>query len=176
MAHVKAGKNGFHVTIKRGTEAQALFAASGSNATHGKKRSNKDKEHAVMQVLRHAILCRYSNNHIAREAKVSPQLVDKVRTMLEKDPDNPVRSSGSRLAQRKGKTYEVSVTKNATSDDGSTNSAKESPEASIEKVVKRVLVGIEKAVKSLPEELHGAFAREMMRGIDGYFGTETLKS
>lgn len=175
VAHDKTGKEGFLVTIRTGTEAEALLAASGSNASHGKKRSNKDKEHAVLQVLRHPILCRYSNNYLAKEAKVSPQLVDKLREMLEKDPDNPVRSSGCRLAQRGGKTYEVSVSKKADGDN-SDDAPKETPETVIENVVKRIIAGIEKAMKSFPEELRGAFAREMMRGFDIYFGTETIKS
>lgn len=187
LACDKAGEEGFPVTITIGTEVEALLASSGANASHGKKRSNKDKEHAVMLVLRHPELCRFSNNYIAKVAQVSPQLVDKVREMLEQDPDNPIRATGSRLVQRNGKTFTVSVAKKAAegeksdkadenTEDNKGETPKETPQTDIPKIVKRIVSGIEKAAKNLPSELQQPFSKEMLRALDVYFGTETMKS
>ncbi len=173
LAYEKADRSEFPVTIKIGTEVDALLASSGSNASHGKKRSNKDKEHAVMLVLRHPELCRFSNNRLAKEAKVSPQLVDRVREMLENDPNNPIRSSGNRLAVRNGKTYKVSAPPKATA---ATKASAETPEIALANAVKRIIDRVSKESQKLPVEIRDIFAEELQHDLHDFFSTETMGS
>ncbi len=170
-AHAAAGRDGFPVFIQPGNEVKALLAASGSNADHGKKRNNKDKEHTVIKLLLNDELCRY--NRLAKEARVSPQLIEKVRQKLEKQPGNSSVNPTHRIVERGGTKYTVPAT--ATSGSKKDKSQVQTPEQVVAAAVKFVSKCIDKKSNDLPAELRDDFWRELQNQVDCRF-SNTAKS
>lgn len=173
-AHTAAGHEGFAVVIRLGNEVEALLAASRSNATHGKKRNNQDKENAVKQLLLNSELCRYSNNRLAREAQVSPQLVERVRQKLEKQSGNPSVNPRQRIVERNGSRYTVTMDKaSGTKKD---NTPISTPGQMIRAAVKCVSKCIDKKWNDLPTDFRDAFAQELKGYIESRFSSGSNKS
>lgn len=78
-AHKKAGKTRINAVIRPGTLRDAILYAVGSNATHGLRRSNEDKERAARVLLQDPVWSEWSDREIARRAGVSAPTVGKIR-------------------------------------------------------------------------------------------------
>lgn len=167
-AFIMAGKEGFFVTIRIGTEVDALFAASGANASHGRRRSNKDKEHAAEQLVLNPKTSQYSNNRLAKEAKVSPQLIEKARQKLEKRLGNPNVNPSQRIGSRNGANYIHEVKKKVPEEPTSVQL--------VTTAVKKVAESIEKVLQSLPADLSDAFAFELKSMVGRRYSNSANKS
>jgi hypothetical protein len=66
--------------IHPGDHDDALLFACGANASHGLPRSNEDKRKAALLLLNSEKWSRWSDREIARQCKVSPPLVAKLRS------------------------------------------------------------------------------------------------
>lgn len=77
-AHQKAGKKEMQVTVRQGTERDAILFASGQNDSHGVRRTPADKRLAVIELLKDKEWKRRSMRWIAEAAKVSGHLVSAV--------------------------------------------------------------------------------------------------
>jgi ParB-like chromosome segregation protein Spo0J len=82
LAHQRAGRNEIPVQIHEGGKREAQLYAVGSNATHGKRRTNADKRKAVETLLRDAEWGGWSDRHISKVCRVSQPLVSDVRNEL----------------------------------------------------------------------------------------------
>jgi len=91
----KAGLADILCDIKSGTRADALWFAAGANKTHGLKRSNLDKRHAVELALREKP--GMTDNAIAKHVGVSFPLVQEIRSHLQVlEPElNPLKRTGT---------------------------------------------------------------------------------
>lgn len=67
------------VSIKQGTQRDAILYSVGANATHGFRRSNEDKRRAVKKLLDDSEWSQWSDNEIARRCKVSHTFVSNLR-------------------------------------------------------------------------------------------------
>jgi ParB-like nuclease domain len=81
-AHKQAGKTRINALIRTGTLRDAILHAVGSNATHGLRRSNEDKERAARLLLQDPVWTEWSDREIARRAGVSAPTVGKIRREL----------------------------------------------------------------------------------------------
>lgn len=81
--------------IKQGTRRDAVLASCGANATHGLRRTNADKQRAVMTLLEDEEWSQWSNRHIARACNVSDPFVwrlrDKITSNIRSDNGNEER-------------------------------------------------------------------------------------
>ena len=167
-AYAQAAREGFPVTIVPGSETDARVAACQANCRHGFRRSNKDKEHAVMMLLSDPALCRHSNNYLARMARVSPQLVDKIRELQARDVTSLNLNPVQRMVCRNGSTYTVTINKPA-GDGGQSKKSKPAPDALVDSAVGRAVKGAERLVNSLPGELRERFALRLREEMEARF-------
>lgn len=97
-SHEKRGETHILVKVRTGTRAEAILYAAGANATHGLRRTNKDKRRAVRLVL--GLRAAWTNGVVAEHCSVSDRLVTDVRRELGL-PDTPTR------VDRRGRTINV---------------------------------------------------------------------
>jgi hypothetical protein len=81
-AALRAGLSECRCEVRPGELREAILFAAGANATHGRKRTKKDKRRAVAQLLGDAEWSSWSNHEIARHCGVGHQLVGKIREAL----------------------------------------------------------------------------------------------
>ena len=101
-----AGRDTIAATIHQGGQREALLHALGANDTHGHRRTDIDRRHAIELMLADAEWQAWSNSAIARQCRVSEFLVRTVRQerepAKEKTQETPERP---RKVTRGGKTY-----------------------------------------------------------------------
>jgi ParB-like nuclease domain len=68
--------------IREGTARDAVLAAAGANATHGIRRTNADKRHAIERLLADPEWCRWSDREIGRACCVDHKSVARWRRDL----------------------------------------------------------------------------------------------
>ena len=127
--------------VRQGTKRDAILYACGANASHGLKRTDKDKRRAVLTLLKDSEWSKWANTEIARRSGVSEGTVRNIKqelssqiTKIEPTQDEP------RKAIRNGKEYEIN-----TSNIGKTKTEKPEvakPEPPREPPVSVGLVGI----------------------------------
>ncbi|MBT3269420.1 hypothetical protein HN371_19915 [Candidatus Poribacteria bacterium] len=82
-AAMKAKKETIEADIYEGGKEDALLHSVGANATHGLRRTNKDKRRAITILLQHEVWGKWSVREIARRAGVTHPTVTSVRQKLE---------------------------------------------------------------------------------------------
>ena len=70
---------------------EAYFRATRMNATHGRRRTNAEKETAVSRWLEDEEMCQWTDGHIAKECLVSAPFVSKVARSLETISSRPTK-------------------------------------------------------------------------------------
>ena len=70
---------------------EAYFRATRMNATHGRRRTNAEKELAVRRWLEDDEMCQWTDGHIAKECLVSAPFVSKVARSLETISSRPTK-------------------------------------------------------------------------------------
>lgn len=78
-AHVTAGMADIAVDIRHGDRRAAILHAAGANADHGLRRTQEDKRHAVLALLRDPEWRAWSDRAIADKVKVSHPTVARIR-------------------------------------------------------------------------------------------------
>jgi hypothetical protein len=68
--------------VRDGTARDAVLAAAGANATHGIRRTNADKRHAIERLLADPEWCRWSDRELARVCHTDHKTVARVRREL----------------------------------------------------------------------------------------------
>lgn len=93
------------VVIKTGGLREAILQSLGSNADHGKRRTNADKRRAVEMMLKDAEWNDWPQAQIAKQCVVTPEYVSRLRKELSIDRsiDTP------RTATRNGTTYTINT-------------------------------------------------------------------
>ena len=89
--------------VKIGGLREAILQSLGSNADHGKRRSNADKRRAVEMMLRDSEWVKWSDREIARRCAVSNNFVSDLR----KDPFICHPMTDTKTATRNGTTYTI---------------------------------------------------------------------
>ncbi len=106
QAAKNAGRDTIAATIHQGGRREALLDALGANDTHGLRRTDADRRHAVHLMLADSEWQEWNNSEIARRCRVSEFLVRTVRQELEpakeKTQEAPERT---RKVTRGGKTF-----------------------------------------------------------------------
>ena len=102
--------------IRPGTMRDAVLHSAGANATHGIRRTNDDKNRAVLILLRDPEWIKWSDNEIAKSCNVSVELVSKARESILPKTDRyttetPKATPEKRKVKRAGKTYEMKIEK-----------------------------------------------------------------
>jgi hypothetical protein len=80
-AHVAAGLETIEADVREGTRRDAVLFAAGANAWHGLRRSNEDKQNAVLMLLRDAEWRKWSDREIGKRAAVDHKTVARVRAI-----------------------------------------------------------------------------------------------
>ena len=76
--------------IHKGTQRDAVLYSVGANATHGMRRSNHDKQKAVLTLLKDEEWFKWSDSEIAKRCGVSPSTVGAQRSSLSSlESENP---------------------------------------------------------------------------------------
>jgi hypothetical protein len=65
--------------VREGSARDAVLAAAGANATHGIRRTNADKRHAIERLLADPAWGRWSDHEVARACHVDHKTVGRVR-------------------------------------------------------------------------------------------------
>lgn len=112
--------------VRTGSRREAKLFAVGANLDFGFQRSNTDKRRAVERLLHDEEWSCWSNREIARRCGVDPKTVNKLRKKLlngsksihfgEDCPQiqnftNDFQAQTRRIVRRKGKPYEMNITK-----------------------------------------------------------------
>jgi hypothetical protein len=84
-AHVVAKKGKIACDIRSGTKEDAIWFACGANASHGMRRSSKDKQRSVLTALKHPKSTGMSDRSIALHCGCSNTMVSQMRATLEGD-------------------------------------------------------------------------------------------
>jgi uncharacterized ParB-like nuclease family protein len=100
IAHVNAGIEEIDCEVHEGGMHEALVWALGANDTHGLRRSNADKIHAVQMCLKDPALSQLSHQEIADVCRVHKNTVQRtsVRDTTgrgDKDPAKPTKPDGN---------------------------------------------------------------------------------
>lgn len=99
---VKAHLETIPATIHRGTQRDAVLFSVGANATHGLRRTNEDKRHAVLTLLNDEEWGKKSQRWIAEKCGVHHQLV---ATLIAQVGESPTSSRPATTTGRDGKQY-----------------------------------------------------------------------
>jgi hypothetical protein len=75
----EAGIKEISCEIKIGSKRDAILFSVGANATHGLRRTNKDKRKAVLTLLNDTKWCKFSNTKIAELTGVNDKTVGNIR-------------------------------------------------------------------------------------------------
>src|SRR5262249_44314191 len=75
QAAKNAGRDTIVATIHQGGRREALLHALGANDTHGHRRTDADRRHAVQLMLADSEWHAWNNSEIARQCRVSEHLV-----------------------------------------------------------------------------------------------------
>jgi hypothetical protein len=106
---VSAAKVAGHTTIAavvhEGGQREALLHAVNANETHGHRRTDADRRHAVSLLLADPEWQAWNNSAIARQCRVSEFLVRTLRRELAPPPDPHAPSVRTKKVQRGGTTY-----------------------------------------------------------------------
>lgn len=94
--------------VRQGDRRDAILHSVGANADHGLRRTNDDKRRAVTRLLADDEWSQWSDNEIARRAKVSQPFVSKLRQELSNNGYKM--TDESRTATRNGVTYTIDTT------------------------------------------------------------------
>jgi len=81
-ASKKAGKKHIKAEVRKGSMRDAMFYATGANADHGVRRTNKDKRKAVRTLLLDKKWREQSDSEIAEHCSVTSAFVGKIRNGL----------------------------------------------------------------------------------------------
>ena len=144
-AYKKADQGEINSTIHDGNKRDALLFACGANASHGKRRTNKDKHKAVTNLLMDVEWRQESDVTIAEHCKVSQPFVLKVRRELE-STYNDYKSP----SRRKTKTGGIMDTKNIGK--GGSNSKNSQKTATVSIVVNKNDLPPKASTKIKPDE------------------------
>lgn len=82
-AAIKAKIKKFKCQVKEGTREDARWLSYAANIDHGLKRTNEDKQKAVISALKHPKGCKAADSKIAEHVAVSVATVGKYRKQLE---------------------------------------------------------------------------------------------
>lgn len=97
-AYSKAGKASIPAEVVEGTQSDAVLHGAGANASHGLRRTNADKRHAVEMVLSHPDAAEWSDRKIADHCGVSVTFVSAARRpeVAQKRQENRAASAAKR--------------------------------------------------------------------------------
>ena len=98
----KIERESFDAEIRQGTQRDAILYGISANATHGLRRTQADKRHAVERLLTDPEWARWSNRKIAEAAKVDHKPVAKIRRELSGEIPTG-KSMGGEFPKRNGK-------------------------------------------------------------------------
>lgn len=82
MAHIRNGADWLAAEVRQGTRREAVLHSVGSNAEHGLPRTNADKRHAVLLLLKDEEWGAWADREIARRCAVGHNLVSEIRRSL----------------------------------------------------------------------------------------------
>lgn len=82
MAHVRNNADWVTADVRIGTRREAVLHSVASNSDHGLPRTNADKRHAVLLLLKDEEWTQWSDSEIARRCCVSRDLVQRIRPSL----------------------------------------------------------------------------------------------
>lgn len=82
-AHNRANLSEINCIVINGTQRDAILHSVGVNADHGKRRTNEDKQKAVLTLLNDEEWGQWSNSKIAEKCQVSHTFVNSIRKSLE---------------------------------------------------------------------------------------------
>jgi hypothetical protein len=101
------GRDTILAEVRQGTREDAAWASCGVNRSHGLRRTNADKQHAVVRALAHPRGQRLSDRQIGRHCGVHHNTVGRIRHDLERSGE--IRQIAARIVQRGEVVYEQRV-------------------------------------------------------------------
>lgn len=107
-AHAKAGRETIKAERKKGTKRDAILYSVGANAAHGNPRTPDDERRAVNILLRDKEWNRWSDYEIAKQCKVSHDLVQRLRKKIVSNAP-AIDADTRRKAIRNGREYEINT-------------------------------------------------------------------
>jgi hypothetical protein len=105
QAAKQAGRDSIAATIHPGGQREALLHALGANDTHGHRRTDMDRRHAIELMLADPEWQAWSNREIARQCRVSEFLVRTVRQELAPPQETAAPPAQTRKVTRGGKQF-----------------------------------------------------------------------
>lgn len=110
QAHRNAQKRVILADVRQGNLREAILHSAGANATHGLRRSNDDKQRAVMCLLDDPEWAEWSDRAIAKRCNVSHTFVSKLRP----DSGNVATMNRKFIHHKTGETSTMKLSKQAT--------------------------------------------------------------
>src|SRR5215470_11138812 len=105
QAAKQAGRDSIAATIHPGGQREALLHALSANDTHGYRRTDADRRHAIELMLADPEWREWNNSAIARQCRVSEFLVRTVRQERAPTPETQEPPERTRKVTRGGKTF-----------------------------------------------------------------------
>jgi hypothetical protein len=105
QAAAQAGRDSIAATLHPGGQRAALLHALGANDTHGYRRTDGDRRHAIELMLADPEWQAWSNREIARQCRVSEFLVRTVRQELAPPQETEAPPAQTRKVTRGGKQF-----------------------------------------------------------------------
>src|SRR5262249_8268436 len=105
QAAQQAGRDSLAATIHPGGQREALLHALGANDTHGYRRTDMDRRHAIELMLADPEWQAWSNREIARQCRVSEFLVRTVRQELVPPQETEAPPERTRKVTRGGRQF-----------------------------------------------------------------------
>ena len=105
QAAKRAGRDAIATSVHQGGQRDALLHALSANESHGHRRTDADRRHAVELMLADPAWGEWNNSAIARQCRVSEFLVRTVRQERAPTPETQEPPERTRKVTRGGKTY-----------------------------------------------------------------------
>lgn len=103
------GKRTILADVRQGTQRDAILYSLGANAKHGLQRTDDDKRRAVQRMLDDPEWSRWSTSEIARQCKVAPSTVSRMRAAISVSDKDSVPQT--RIVTRGNSTYTMDTSK-----------------------------------------------------------------
>jgi hypothetical protein len=150
--------------VRKGTQRDAILFSCGANASHGIRRSNKDKRRAVMILLTDEKWCKWSHSKISKMTNTSQPFVSGLAKDIEEKAER--KREQRKSYERKGKEQKMNTENIGKKPDPKADELEEVEDQELEEIEEEVESGAEPSESEEEEQDWRVLANSVYKKIE----------